>query len=56
MTAELAIIREAQNEAYREEIKALAKNKPLLQKYTLLPCTPILINRILRSNTRLALR
>ena len=53
MTVELAIIREAQNEAYSEEIEALAKNKPLLRKSTLLPCTPILINRILRSNTRL---
>ena len=53
MTAELAIIREAQNEAYSEEIEALAKNKPLPRKSTLLPCTPILISRILRSNTRL---
>ena len=53
MTAELAIIREAQNEACSEEIEALAKNKPLPRKSTLLPCTAILVNRILRSNTRL---
>jgi len=53
MTAETEIVREAQTEAYSEEIEALAKNKPLPRKSTLLPCTPILINRILRSNTRL---
>ena len=52
-TAEIEIIRESQNEAYSEETEALAKKKPLPRKSTLLPCTPILINRILRSNTRL---
>ena len=53
MTTEIEIIREAQNEAYSEEFEALSKNKPLSRKSTLLPCTPILFNRILRSNTRL---
>ena len=53
LIAEREIIREAQGEAFSEEIGALRKNQNLLQKSPLLPSTPILINRILRSNTRL---
>ena len=50
---ETNIIREAQNEAFSDEVAALSRSPPLPRKSTLLPCTPILINRILRSNTRL---
>ena len=53
LTAERAIIREAQNEAFSGEIKALRKNQTLPRKSALLPSTPILINRILHLNTRL---
>ena len=53
LTAEREIIREAQSEAFIDEIGALIKNQTFPRKSTLLPSTPILINRILRSNTRL---
>ena len=53
LTAETEIIREAQSEAFSDEIGALIKNQTLPRKSTLLPSTPILIDRILRSNTRL---
>ena len=53
LIAEREIIREAQGEAFSEEIGALRKNQTLPRKSPLLPSTPILINRILRSNTRL---
>ena len=52
-STETDIIREAQNEAFSDEVAALSRSQPLPRKSTLLPCTPILINRILRSNTRL---
>ena len=52
-SAETDMIREAQNEAFGDEIMALSRSQPLPQKSTLLPCTPILINKILCSNTRL---
>ena len=38
---------------FSDEIGALRKNQSLPRKYVLLPSTPILINRILRSNTSL---
>ncbi|KAL9987286.1 hypothetical protein ACROYT_G001568 [Oculina patagonica] len=53
LTAEREIIREAQSEAFSEEIGALRKNQTLPRKSPLHSSTPILINRILRSNTRL---
>ena len=52
-SAETDMIRGAQNEAFGDEIAALSRSQPLPRKSTMLPCTPILINKILRSNTRL---
>ena len=52
-STETDIIKEAQNEAFSDEVAALSRSQPLPRKSTLLPCTPILIDRILRSNTRL---
>ena len=53
LTTEREIIREAQGEAFSEEIGALRKNQTLPRKSPLLPSAPVLINRILCSNTRL---
>ena len=39
--------------AYVEEISVLKANKSLLRRISLLPFTPILIDGVLRSNTRL---
>ena len=49
----LNIINEAQINAFSEEIKALASGKELPRKNSILPCTPMVIDRLLRSNTRL---
>ena len=51
--AEEEIIKETQRMAYVEEISVLKANKPLLRRISLLPFTPILIDGVLRSNTRL---
>ena len=53
LSAETNIISKAKSEAFSDEIGALSRGHPLPRKSTLLPCTPVLINRILRSNTRL---
>ena len=47
------IISEAQNDAFSEEIKALANEKELPRKSSILPFTPMVIDGPLRSNTRL---
>ena len=50
---EETIIKETQRESFREEISALKSNQSLPKKSSLLPFTPIMIEGILRSNTRL---
>ena len=45
--------KEAQSITFSDEITGFRKNQPLLRKSSLLPFTPILIEGILRSNTRL---
>ena len=50
---EETIVKETQRESFREEISALKSNQSLPKKSSLLPFTPIMIEGILRSNTRL---
>ena len=47
------VISEAQNDAFSEDIKALASGKELPRKSYILPFTPMVIDGLLRSNTRL---
>ena len=47
------IISEAQNDAFPVEIKASASGKGLPRKSSILPLTPMVIDVLLRSNTRL---
>ena len=51
--AEEAIIREVQTEKYAAEMDALRRNKQISRQSTLAPLNPVLVNGILRSNTRL---
>ena len=51
--AEEAIIREVQTETYAAEMDALRRNKQIPRQSTLAPLNPVLVNGILRSNTRL---
>ena len=50
---EKRIIREAQDEAFPDEINALMAKRQLPKKSSILPLTPMLKNGILRSNSRL---
>ena len=50
---ETEIFKETQNKTFIEDITALKSNKPLLKGSSLLPFTPILVDGLLRSNTRL---
>ena len=47
------IIREVQAKVYSAEIEPLRMNKEILRGSTLAPFNPVLVNGILRSNTRL---
>lgn len=47
------IIREVQSKVYSVERKPLRRNKEILKGSTLAPFNPVLVNDILRSNTRL---
>ncbi|XP_067036333.1 uncharacterized protein [Acropora muricata] len=47
------VISEAQNDAFSEDIKALASGKKLPRKSSILPSTPMVIDDLLRSDTRL---
>ena len=51
--AEEFIIREVQSKVYSAEIEPLRRNKEILRGSTLAPFNPVLVNGILRSNTRL---
>ena len=51
--AEEAIIRKVQTEKYAAEMDALRRNKPIPRQSTLAPLNPVLVDGILRSNTRL---
>lgn len=51
--AEEAIIREVQTEKYAAEMDVLRRNKQIPRQSTLAPLNPVLVNGILRSNTRL---
>ena len=51
--AEEFIIREVQSKVYSAEIERLRRNKEILRGSTLAPFNPVLVNGILRSNTRL---
>ena len=51
--AEEQLIKSAQRECFPEEIEALTKRSPLPRKSSILSLTPILVNGILRANTRL---
>ena len=46
-------IREVQSKVYSAEIEPLRRNKEILRGSTLAPFNPVLVNGILRSNTRL---
>ena len=50
---EEAIIRELQTEKYAAEMDALRRNKEIPRQSTLTPLNPVLVNGVLRSNTRL---
>lgn len=52
-STEEKIIKETQCAEFREEIEALKQSQPLPRKSSILPFTPMMINGILRSNTRL---
>lgn len=52
-STEEKIIKETQGTEFREEIEALKHSQPLPRKSSILPFTPMMINGILRSNTRL---
>ena len=47
------IILEVQSKVYSAEIEPLRRNKEVLRGSTLAPFNPVLVNGILRSNTRL---
>ncbi|XP_015747380.1 PREDICTED: uncharacterized protein LOC107327142 [Acropora digitifera] len=47
------VISEAQNDAFSEDITAIASGKELPRKSYILPFTPMVIDGLLRSNTRL---
>jgi len=51
--AEEFIIRKVQSKVYAAEIEPLTSNKEILRGSTLAPFNPVLVNGILRSNTRL---
>ena len=51
--AEEAIIREVQTEKYAAEMDSLGRNKQIPRQSTLAPLNPVLVDGILRSNTRL---
>ena len=51
--AEEFIIREVQSKVYTAEIEALRRNKKILRGSTLAQFNPVLVNGIMRSNTRL---
>ena len=51
--AEEFIIRKVQSKVYSAEIEPLRTNKEILRGSTLAPFNPVLVNGILRSNTRL---
>ena len=52
-STEEKIIQKAQYESYPDEIEALKKNRNLPKKSSILTLTPILMDGLLRSNTRL---
>ena len=52
-TVEEEIIRDAQTEAYGQEITALKRGQPLSKRSSILNLTPIWKDELLRSNTRL---
>jgi len=51
--AELHLIKSAQQECFYDEIEALTNHKPLPKKSSILTLTPILMDGVLRANTRL---
>lgn len=51
--AEEAIIKEVQTEAYAAEMDALRRNTQISRRSTLAPLNPVLVDGIVRSNTRL---